>query len=202
MSLERAAARAAAALARVARGRSSSGAGCEVCGASMAAGHRHLLRRAGRAIACACVPCSMLFPPEGRGEFVAIPAEVHRLPDPQTPRGLLEELDVPVGAAFLVRRAEGGAALYPGPLGVATRALDGPTWQRATASAAALAELTPEVEALAILQLREGTRAYRVGLDVCFALAGSQRHRSGLGPDALDEMHQQLRAWAAGGRLH
>jgi hypothetical protein len=50
---------------------------CELCGAVIAADHRHLLEPESRALLCACRPCALLFDRGGR--YLLVPERRTRL---------------------------------------------------------------------------------------------------------------------------
>jgi hypothetical protein len=140
---------------------------CELCGAPIAADHRHVLEVATRDVKCACRPCGLLF--ERADRIKLIPAGVRRVAP--------VDLGVPVEMAFVVRVEGTPKAFYPSPVGPTESLLN----------VAVDVELADDVEALLV----RGDDAWVVGVDVCFALVGLVRtHWRGLtgGADVRREL--------------
>jgi hypothetical protein len=140
---------------------------CELCGAPIAAEHRHVLELATRDVKCACRPCGLLF--ERADRLKLIPTDVRRIED--------VDLGLPVEIVFCVRVDGATKAFYPSPVG--------PTESLLTVEPDV--ELADDVEALLVNR----GRAWVVGIDVCFELVGLIRtHWRGLtgGADVRREL--------------
>jgi hypothetical protein len=140
---------------------------CELCGAPIAAEHRHVLELATRDVKCACRPCGLLF--ERSDRLKLIPTDVRRVAD--------IDLGLPVEIVFCVRVDGATKAFYPSPVG--------PTESLLPVDPGV--ELADDVEALLVNR----GQAWVVGVDVCFELVGLIRtHWRGLtgGADVRREL--------------
>ncbi|MEO3973705.1 DUF5947 family protein [Streptomyces sp. CAU 1734] len=153
---------------------------CELCGVPVAEGnHRHLADTEQRSLACACVPCALLFARSGAagGRFRAIPDRWLTDPGHRFDQGAWELLRIPVGLAFVFHNTalDRLVALYPGPAGATEHELDD-TARRTVLDAGPLAALLePDVEAL-LLHRHEGrTECHLVPIDSCYELVGRLR---------------------------
>lgn len=148
---------------------------CALCGGTLAEIHSHLLERETRQLACACEPCSVLFP-DGAGRYQRIRRRAARLDiDIDDPTWVA--LGVPVGLAYFTRVSRAGAIIagYPGPAGATESVVDERAWRSLLAASPALAAIEPDVEAL-LVDRRAGTpRHYRVSIDECYRLSGLVR---------------------------
>ncbi|MGW2858159.1 DUF5947 family protein, partial [Streptomyces sp. NPDC001215] len=117
------------ALARVIRSaadRRSDAERCDLCGAEVFSGHRHLFETGREAVLCACRPCSVLFVEEGasEGRYRLVPRRRVRLPPVDT-----QGLGVPVGLAFFVRHADDTVTAHlPSPAGATRWEADQAAW--------------------------------------------------------------------------
>lgn len=146
---------------------------CELCGASIAADHRHLLEPERRELLCACRACALLFDRGGR--YRLVPTRRVRLEAVELTDEMWEELRLPVDIAFFLRSsAEGRAqAYYPGPMGATESLL--------TFDLDVLDTLEPDVEALLVDRHLGERRHWIVPIDDCFRLVGLIRtHWQGL----------------------
>lgn len=146
-----------------------------MCGAPIADEHGHVVNVGTRSLLCACRPCYLLF-------TSADAALTHRaVPDrylsfADLPAPVWDELDLPVGTAFLFVNSALGrpVAFYPGPAGATESELPLEAWERVVAAAPGLATLRPDVEAL-LVHTRAQAEAFLVPIDVCYALVGHLR---------------------------
>jgi hypothetical protein len=153
---------------------------CDLCGASIAAGHEHahVLDVQVHAILCACTACAEHA--SGRMRLV---------PDRWLNAGRLDawdHLEPPVEAAFFQCAGGRWTAYYPGPkgaMGVPLRAADGAALARC--SLAAFVE--EEVEAL----LARRAECFLVPVRACYELAGRLR-RSWRGREGGDEVRREI----------
>jgi hypothetical protein len=154
---------------------------CDLCGAAIAADHRHLVEVATRRLLCACRPCSILFDrraaSEGRYRLVGDRRLV--LTDFELDDVMWEELRLPVDIAFFFRSsaAERMMAFYPGPMGATESLLGLEAWQALEAANPVLCTLEADVEALLVNRARGARRHWIVPIDECYALVGLIRTR-------------------------
>src|SRR6202011_2591736 len=81
--------------------------------------HEHLLDPRARAIACACTPCALLFPPEAEKRYRRGPTRPYWIEDFALSDEQWDALAIPVGMAFLHTSWPSGDlhAYYPSPAG-------------------------------------------------------------------------------------
>lgn len=146
----------------------SPGQRCDLCGAPVPDGHRHVLDEQRNEVMCTCQACTLLFQREaaGRGHYRAIPRRRVRL------TGLgPHDLGVPVGLAFLVPADDGTVvAHYPSPMGATQWELEPAIWRDLVARVPALGELQPVVEALLANTARGHDEHWIVPIDDCYRL--------------------------------
>lgn len=147
---------------------------CELCRAEIPTEHAHLIDVLGRRLVCACRACSMLLGerPDSRYRCVSGRSEVlrgFRLTDSEW-----NAFNIPIDMAFLFHSTPEArpVALYPGPAGAMEQPLIASTWSTLVANNPALADLSPDVEALLVNRLNGRRTYYRVSIDHCFALVG------------------------------
>jgi len=141
---------------------------CELCATEVAREHGHLVDLQSRQLLCACRPCYLLFTDEhAHLRYRAVPERYVRLESPPLDERGWDELQIPVGLAFLFHNSELGrmVALYPGPAGATESELDLSGYQISPAP-------RPDVEALL---LRRGQDGYLVPIDACYELVGRLR---------------------------
>ncbi|MFF3905637.1 DUF5947 family protein [Streptomyces sp. NPDC001848] len=146
---------------------------CDLCGADVEPGHRHLYDTGQEEVLCACRPCSLLFVEEeaSEGRYRLVPRRRVRLPEVGT-----RELGVPVGLAFFVRHADGTvSAHYPSPAGATRWEADAGAWRDVVARCPPLADLVPEVEALLVNTARSAKHHWIVPIDDCFRMVALVR---------------------------
>jgi hypothetical protein len=149
---------------------------CVLCSAALGPDHPHLLERANRRIACSCQACALLFAGQPDGRYLRIPHRVRLLHDFRFDDGEWEQMMLPIGLAFFVRKADGSlAAIYPSPAGAVESllALDGCAAR--FASQPELAAMEPEVEALLVHRIAADPLSFLVPIDDCFRLVGVMR---------------------------
>ena len=156
---------------------------CEICGAALAAGHRHLLDLETRRLCCACEPCSVLFAHRGASTFRRVGRTVRRLADFRMTDAEWESLRIPIGLAFFVNStAEGRTmAFYPGPAGPTESLLGLEAWGEVAARNPEVTGMEADVEALLVNRIGAARDHYLVPIDRCYELAGLIRlHWRGL----------------------
>jgi len=178
---------------------------CELCGAALDGEHPHLLERASRKVACACPACALLFYGQEGGRFLRVPRRVVRLPDFAFSDAEWEEMALPIGLAFFVRREDGHvAALYPSPAGVIESSVSLERCAERLASDPILAAMEAEVEALVVNRVGAEHTYLVLPIDECYRMTGLIRTKwRGLsgGPEiwvAVAGFFAEMRAKAAG----
>ncbi|WP_433301502.1 DUF5947 family protein [Actinoplanes sp. CA-030573] len=167
---------------------------CEMCTVEIDPAHGHVVDLQSRQLLCACRPCYLLFTDEhAHLRYRAVPDRYAALGTVFDERAW-EELQIPVGLAFLFHNSALGrmVLLYPGPAGATESELDflsaesaaSPTLFRVGAtpppaydnsepqSTGGDIDLRPDVEALLV---RRGEPSYIVPIDACYELIGRLR---------------------------
>lgn len=152
---------------------------CDLCGADLAAAHRHVLELATRSVQCACHACAILFARREAGaQFRTIPDRVRRDLAFGISATRWTELGIPVALAFCVRDSRrGGVVCYPGPAGIVEGELEDVVWSAVCAATPLGGELEDDVEALLIRGARgvAGLACYLVPISTAFELVGRLR---------------------------
>ncbi|MCM4080969.1 DUF5947 family protein [Paractinoplanes hotanensis] len=163
-------------LRRIARSRAAPPAErCDMCAAPVTAGHSHVVDVSSRQLMCACRPCYLLFTDDDAHlRYRAVPERYVSFPNPVLDERAWDELQIPVGLAFLFRHSELDrmVAFYPGPAGATESELPLPAWERLAAGHPELRTLRPDVEAVLA---RRGQDAFLVPIDACYELTGRLR---------------------------
>jgi hypothetical protein len=153
---------------------------CEMCGAPVADEHSHVVNVGTRSLLCSCRPCYLLFAHDDAAlAYRAVPDRYLSFAD--LPAPVWEELELPVGTAFLFVNSALGrvVAFYPGPAGATESELSLEAWERVVAAAPGLATLKPDVEALLVhtadQRAAQKVEAFLVPIDVCYELVGHLR---------------------------
>jgi Family of unknown function (DUF5947) len=165
-------------LARIRAGRPDRPPGerCDMCGEPIAPEHGHVVDVRVRSLLCTCRPCQLLFTrDDAELSYRSVPDRYLSFHDLALP--VWEELELPVGTAFLFRNSslDRIVAFYPGPAGATESELSLGAWDRVVAAAPALATLRPDVEALLVRAEGGDLEAYLVPIDVCYELVGTLR---------------------------
>ena len=150
---------------------------CEMCAVEIDPAHGHVVDLQSRQLLCACRPCYLLFTDEqAHLRYRAVPDRYARL-GPVLDERTWDELQIPVGLAFLFHNSMLGrmVAFYPGPAGATESELPLDAWDRIVAHSPQLAVLRPDVEALLVRRDGAGTSCYLVPIDACYELAGRLR---------------------------
>lgn len=178
---------------------------CELCGVALDAEHPHLLERTKRRIACACPACALLFYGQEGGRFLRVPRRVVRLQNFAFSDTEWDEMALPIGLAFFVRREDGAvAALYPSPAGVVESSVALERCAERLADDPVLAAMEPEVEALVVNRVGSEHACFLIPVDECYRLTGLIRTQwRGLsgGPDvwgAVAKFFEEMRVKAMG----
>lgn len=158
---------------------------CDLCSAPLAPHprHEHLLDPKAHAIACACTPCALLFPPDAQKRYRRVPRRLYWIEDFALSDEQWDGLAIPVGMAFLHTSSPSGDlhAFYPSPAGATESLLTLGGWGELIRANSVLTEMTPDVEALLVNRVR-GARDYFIApIDRCYELVGLIRlHWRGL----------------------
>jgi Family of unknown function (DUF5947) len=189
-----------AALRRVTRSRPAPLAGerCDMCAIPIEAGHAHIVDLHSRGLMCACRACYLLFTDADADlRYRAVPDRYLSFAGPGLDEQVWDELQIPVGLAFLFRNSvqDRMVAFYPGPAGATESELPLPTWNRMIARDPRLAVLRPDVEALLVRRRSSGVAScHLVPIDACYELVGHLRGRW-RGFDGGREAHEAIDAF-------
>ncbi len=152
---------------------------CDLCGAPIGPGHRHLVDLAQSSLMCACQACKILFDrgAAGGGHYKLVPDRRLRLDDLELDDPTWEQLRVPVDMAFFFHSspADRVLAFYPSPMGPTESLLELGSWEQLQRDNPVLATLEPDVEALLVNRARGARRQWLVPIDECYALVGMIR---------------------------
>ena len=90
---------------------------CELCGATLAPEHEHLIEPASRQLYCSCSACAILFSSREAARFRRVPRRVEALPDFGISDAEWAGLYLPIDLAFFYRSTPAGrvVAAYPSP---------------------------------------------------------------------------------------
>ncbi|MFF3950870.1 DUF5947 family protein [Streptomyces sp. NPDC001902] len=155
---------------------------CELCGVELTGPHRHLVDTGKRALACACVPCALLFerPGAGGGRFASVPDRM--LSDPGSVPGTAswQRLRIPVSVAFFFHNSvlDRPVVLYPSPAGATESEVDPGTWREVFGDSPLAAALRPDVEALLVRRDGDGGdggECFLLPVDRAYELVGRLR---------------------------
>src|SRR3954469_22424046 len=119
---------------RAAREREEALERCDLCGAPIAADHRHVLDVGARELMCACRPCGLLFDRDAAGaggrHYRLVPDRRLDVDDLDLDDVTWADLRLPVDMAFFFRStpAERVLAFYPGPMGATESLLGLEAW--------------------------------------------------------------------------
>ena len=170
---------------------------CEMCAKPITAAHSHVVDLQSRALMCACRPCYLLFTDAHAAlHYRSVPERYLSFPGPTIDGRAWDELQIPVGLAFLFRNSvqDRMVAFYPGPAGATESDLPLAAWDRIVAQSPRLAVLRPDVEALLIR--RPGEDCFVVPIDTCYELVGQLR-KLWRGFDGGSEAHALIDAFFA-----
>jgi hypothetical protein len=181
---------------------------CELCGATVAAHHEHLLEVEQRRLACVCQACAILFDGQAGQRFKRVPSRIRSFRDFQLSDCQWESLLVPINMAFFFRQSSSRKmlAMYPSPAGATESQLPLETWQDIAAANPSLETMESDVEALLVNRLGESrgfpvNQYFLLPIDQCFKLVGLVRtHWRGLsgGSELWGEIQKYFAALEAG----
>ncbi len=154
---------------------------CEMCAEPIAEEHQHLVDLENRSLMCSCRGCYLLFVDQHATlRYRAVPDRYLSFPEFSFDRADWEDLQIPVGLAFLFRNSlqERIVAFYPSPAGATESELSLESWDRIVAANPQLTQLRPDVEALLLSgndrELGEFS-CHLVPIDACYELVGTMR---------------------------
>jgi hypothetical protein len=150
---------------------------CELCGAPIAAEHRHMFDTRSRTLTCCCQACSLLFSSEAAARYLVVPSRILYLGGFEMTDEQWDGLLVPVNLAFFVHHSQAGrvVGLYPSPAGATESQLGLDTWRELVAANPILEKLQPDVEALLVNRVAAARDHYIVPIDECYRLVGMVR---------------------------
>ena len=154
---------------------------CEMCAEPIAEPHQHVVNLESRVLMCTCRGCYLLFTAEqAQLRYRAVPDRYLSFPDFRFGAAEWDDLQIPVGLAFLFRNSvqERVVAFYPGPAGATESELSLDAWQRMLDANPELGQLKPDVEALLLRAAdhdQEGFSCHVVPIDTCYELVGRLR---------------------------
>ncbi|MDQ6895430.1 MAG: DUF5947 family protein [Actinomycetota bacterium] len=173
-----------ASLLRVARSRPAPVVGerCDMCAEPIGDTHSHVVSLESRTLMCTCRPCYLLFTDQDAHlRYRSVPERYLSFPDHGSAvldARAWDELQIPVGLAFLFRNSVQGrtVAFYPGPAGATESELPLDAWDRIVAHSPELAVLRPDVEALLVRRSAGSPDScHLVPIDACYELVGRLR---------------------------
>jgi hypothetical protein len=178
---------------------------CEMCAEPLADSHQHVVNLESRALLCTCRSCYLLFTAEGAQlRYRAVPDRYLSFPDFTLGPGQWDELDLPVGLAFLFRNSVQGrtVAFYPGPAGATESQLPLEPWSAVVSANPRLGLVEPDVEALLLRAPGRGAgrpggatgtdvSCHLVPIDACYELVGRLR-QVWRGFDGGQQAHQVM----------
>jgi Family of unknown function (DUF5947) len=151
---------------------------CEMCGRELAVEHQHLIEPEKRKLVCACDACAILFTTQAGTKLRRVPRRIRFLPDFRMSDSQWNALMIPIEMAFFFHSSPHGRviAFYPSPAGATESLLELETWNDVVNDNPALAEMTPDVEALLVNRVgaTRGVPAqyYIAPIDECYKLVG------------------------------
>ena len=153
---------------------------CEMCAEPITDDHPHVVDLESRALMCTCRGCYLLFTAEdAKLRYRAVPDRYLSFPDVTLDAREYDELEIPVGLAFLFNSSvlDRTVAFYPGPAGATESELPLEAWARVVEANPQLALLRADVEALLLRWTDRGSEfsCHLVPIDACYALVGQLR---------------------------
>lgn len=173
------------------RGRCDRSQRCDLCPATVADPHRHLLDTARGTLRCACPACAR----EPGERYRPVPVRARRLADFVLDDLAWISLGVPVGLALFVRDGRTGtiSAHYPNPAGTTTASIDQDSWAVLAGPNPCLAELDAGVQGLLVDRLREPAEYWLLPLDECHRLGTVLRDGTGRFEDRVERFLARVR---------
>jgi hypothetical protein len=152
---------------------------CEMCAAPIGEEHSHVVSLSNRGLMCTCRGCYLLFTDDAADlNYRAVPDRYLAFGDLLLTDREWDELQIPVGLAFLFRNSVQGrtVAFYPGPAGATESELPLDAWQAIIDRHPELTLVRADVEALLVRRVdRIAQPCYLVPIDACYELVGRLR---------------------------
>jgi len=154
---------------------------CEMCAEQISESHQHVVNLESRALMCTCRACYLLFTADGAElRYRAVPDRYLSYPEFTIGPGQWDQLEIPVGLAFLFRNSlqHRTIAFYPGPAGATESELPLQAWDPVVAANPQLGLLRADVEALLLRAPERGRAGFTcnlVPIDACYELVGRLR---------------------------
>ena len=152
---------------------------CEMCAEPIGEWHGHVVNIESRGLMCTCRPCALLFTKEGAagGRFKAVPERYKYAADVPLAAASWDSIGIPVAMAFFFTNSALGqtVAFYPSPAGATESQLSLEAWTDLLAATPAMADLSPDVEALLVNKSANGFECFLVPIDACYELVGLVR---------------------------
>ncbi|HLN77521.1 MAG TPA: DUF5947 family protein [Nocardioidaceae bacterium] len=151
---------------------------CDMCAEPIAEDHPHVVDLESRALMCTCRGCYLLFTDQqAQLRYRAVPDRYLSFPGFTIEARHWDELQIPVGLAFLFRNSVQGRsiAFYPSPAGATESELPLEAWDRIVDANPELALLLPDVEALLVRHVDGSAKCNLVPIDACYELVGRLR---------------------------
>jgi hypothetical protein len=169
-----------------------------MCAAPVADEHQHVVNISSRSLLCTCRACFLLFThDDAELAYRAVPDRYLSFPD--VPPMVWDELELPVGTAFLFLNStlERVVGFYPGPAGATESELSLAAWDRVVAAVPGLVTLKPDVEAVLVhTKDEQSVEVFLVPIDVCYELVGHLR-TLWRGFDGGQDVHRRLEEFFA-----
>jgi hypothetical protein len=150
---------------------------CDLCSASLAPQHQHLIEPAKRNIVCSCDACSILFGGGADLRYKLVPRRIENWSDFQMTDLQWQGLGVPIALAFFYysSQAHEVVSMYPSPAGATEAILPSEAWESLAETNPRVKELSPDVETLLVNRINGARDFYRAPIDECFKLVGLVR---------------------------
>jgi hypothetical protein len=152
---------------------------CEMCAEPIGEWHGHVVNIESRGLMCTCRPCALLFTKEGAagGRFKAVPERYKYAANVPLAAASWDSIGIPVAMAFFFTNSALGqtVAFYPSPAGATESQLSLEAWTDLLAVTPAMADLSPDVEALLVNKSANGFECFLVPIDACYQLVGLVR---------------------------
>jgi hypothetical protein len=152
---------------------------CELCSATLAHEHPHLIELAARKMLCACGACALLFDGGANGKYKRVPRDAQILEPFHLTDAQWNGLMIPIKMAFFFYSSLESriVTLYPSPAGAVESLLSMDIWGEIVGENPALRRIKPDVEALLVNRIgyaREATKAeyFIAPMDECYKLVG------------------------------
>jgi hypothetical protein len=170
-----------------------------MCAEPIADEHQHVVDVESRAMMCTCRGCYLLFTDQlATLRYRAVPDRYLSFPGFTTGPQQWDELQIPVGLAFLFRSSVQGrtVAFYPSPAGATESELPLEAWDRILEANPSLDTLLTDVEALLVRSVDGAVHCNLVPIDTCYELVGRLR-LLWRGFDGGQEVHEAMDAFFA-----